>query len=108
MNDLPKFRIKPRQQVIHFISSVLTNPGGHSCFYKLVEYPDGHYRTMFNSDFFFIAEGRSAPSKSQWSTLKKKLKRKDHTIFIFKDCGVIECDGFSGECYYIDFGYFAD
>ena len=49
------------------------------------------------------------PSKSQWSTLKKQLKRRDHQIFVFKEYGTVPCNAETdATCLYLDFGFFLD
>jgi hypothetical protein len=105
-DDLPEFQKKSRGWVNAFISRALTPRGkGTSALKSLQEFDDGHYRAVFSKDYFVIQEGNDAPSKSQWNTLKKHLKRMERQLFIFKDHGEVECDGET--CYYIDFGFFA-
>jgi hypothetical protein len=72
----------------------------------LVEYPDGHYRALFDPALFVLPAGQSAPSKSQWNNLKKRMKRHEPLVFVFKEHG--EATGGDGsQCYYVDFGFFA-
>lgn len=73
---------------------------------ELVEYPDGHYRALFEAAYFVLPGGQSAPSKSQWNNLKKRMKRHEPLVFVFKEHGeVADKDG--RQCCYVDFGFFA-
>jgi hypothetical protein len=107
MRDLPPFRKLNRDQVQEFISALLTNEksGAESQLIDLVEYPDGHYRAVFDPRYFVLGEGETEPSKSQWSSLKKKLKRHDASVFVFKEHGEI---GGAKRQYYVDFGFMPD
>lgn len=111
-NDLPEFDRRPYQKVHGFISRALTH-GEQTSLKKLIAYKDGHYRALFSADFFTLAEDRTEPSKSQWNTLKKRLRRMDNKVFVLKQHGTADCDTGSHEtvnqaCYYIDFGFFKD
>ena len=104
--DLPEFKAQPINKVRGYIANVLTNPivdGSHLI--DVVTYDDGHYRVIFDPDYFVLAEDQTEPSKSQWNGLKKKLKRYDNQVFVFKEYGEIDWEGQS--CCYLDFGYFA-
>lgn len=107
-NDLPRFRKYPFDMAHSFASAVLTNPHRSPKTYlrKLVPQEDKHFRAFFAPEYFALAEGETEPSRSQWSSLKKKLKRHDRRVFVFKDHGSAQCDG--KPCYYVDFGFFAD
>lgn len=70
----------------------------------LIAYEDGHYRAIFKPDYFVLTG--DAPTKSQWNTLKKHLKRIDDQVFIFKEHGDVPC-GDGERCYYLDFGFFS-
>lgn len=110
--DLPKFKPRRYEAVQSFASEILTPPHetpARSCLRRLIEYPDGHYRAVFDPGFFNLEAGQSAPSKSQWNTLKKKMKRHDPLVFIFKDHGETDCETGSAadnRCFYLDFGFF--
>lgn len=104
MKDLPRFKVLPREVVLKVISPVLTQ-GLTSALRDLIEYPDGHYRVIFDPAYFVLQVGQSEPSKSQWNTLKKKLKRHDPRVFVFKEHDAITHDG--QRCYFLDFGFFA-
>lgn len=103
MKDLPQFRKRDFDAVYEFMEHVLTRNEDTSL-HELIPYDDGHFRAIFKIDYFLIAEDRTEPSKSQWSTLKKKLKRHDDRIFVFKEHGFVACD--DNTCGYIDFGFF--
>ena len=111
-NELPPFRRVRRGFAASIIQSVLSGPGG-AALLKLDEYDDGHFRAVFSIRYFQLADERDLPSKSQWNTLKKRLKRRDRSIFIFRRYGEINC-GKAGlkrrgeTCLYIDFGFLPD
>jgi hypothetical protein len=104
MKDLPEFKTQHREFVIDFLRQVFTHPNQEeSHFVRLVEHKDGHYSAVFSLSYFASAE---TPTKSQWNSLKKKLKRHDKRIFVFKEHSVIDCDAPAG-CGSLDFGFFA-
>ncbi len=118
MNDeLPRFRKRRYADVMQFINRVLTNPavGSQSHLYRLIEYDDGHYRAIFSPAYFQHADRWTEPSKSQWNTLKKRMKRYQKRVFVFRTYGEIDCSSGemhssttdNGPCYYLDFGFFA-
>jgi len=102
--SLPKFRARSQQYVENFAEEIFTHPGKDqkTFFRRLIVYPDGHYRALFAPAYF----PQNPPSKSQWSTLKKKMKRHNESVFIFKEYG----DMIEGEThyFYLDFGFFSD
>lgn len=107
MKDLPRFRKRSREAVQDYISEALTSKQNplKSCLIELIAYEDGHFRAIFDPAYFVLPEGAGQPSKSQWNGLKKKMKRHDHRVFVFKDHGEVEREG--KRCYYVDFGFFA-
>jgi len=107
MSDLPDFQKWRYQDVHQYISRVLTNSAGKSTLQQLIAHDDGHYRAIFNEDYFSLSDERAEPSKSQWSTLKKRMKRVQRNVFVFKETGEIPCAKGDASCYYIDFGFFA-
>lgn len=107
MKDLPQFKPQDRKQVETFIARVLTLPGGDlTHLNELIAYPDGHFRAVFNPSYFVLPEGQHEPSKSQWNSLKKRVKRHDSRAFVFKEHGTVPCNG--KKCFYLDFGFFAE
>jgi hypothetical protein len=104
MKELPEFKTQRREFVTEFLRQVFTHPNqDRSHFVRLVEYPDGHYSAVFSLSYFASGD---EPTKSQWNSVKKKLKRHDKRIFVFKDHSVIDCDA-SARCGSLDFGFFA-
>jgi hypothetical protein len=103
MSDLPEFEKRSRNKTMTMMTAVFS-----SHFVDLKQFEDGHFRVIFKSGVFTFAEEQTEPSNSQWSTLKKRLKRRDHQLFVFKDNGKTKCPPESGEgdCYYLDFGFF--
>lgn len=111
MKDLPKFHRRPREAVLAYLDDVLTNPRADrpgSALVMLEAFDDGHYRAVFHLDYFVVAEGRAEPSRSQWSTLKKKMKRHHPGVFVFKEHGIIPAEGDADPLGYVDFGFFAE
>ena len=108
MKELPHFKTHRHAEVIDFVTQVFIRPNQPeiSYFVRLIDHSDGHYGIVFDLSYFASAE---APTKSQWNSVKKKLKRHDKQIFVFKDYSVMPCNGSGTEkqCGYIEFGYFA-
>lgn len=104
-SDLPAFRRVKRAYAARLIHSALTNERG-SALLELIEYDDCHFRAVFARSYFQLSAGNDAPSKSQWSTLKKKLKRRDRSIFVFRAHGELEqASAESASNYFLDFGF---
>jgi len=102
MDELPDFR-KVAFPIAHQTASRALSPqGAGSTLQKLLVFEDNHFRALFSPSYFVLGEDATEPSKSQWSTLKKRFKRLDRDIFIFKEHG--QQDGL----FYIDFGYYAE
>jgi hypothetical protein len=108
MKDLPEFRRFSHNYVIALATQIMTHPNqpDHSYFRRLVEYEDGHYAAVFGLEYFGASE---TPTKSQWNSLKKKFKRHDKRIFVFKEhtlegCGSPDDDA---RCGAVEFGFFA-
>ena len=77
MRDLPPFNKRNRDNVLAYISLILMNEqtSDVSHFVDLLEFDDGHYRVLFKPTYFALQNGQTEPTKSQWNSLKKKLKR---------------------------------
>lgn len=104
MSDLPEFEKRPKPLVNNLAMEALM---GHLV--ALQSYDDGHFRAIFRRAYFHLEDAQAEPSKSQWGTLKKRFKRRDHTIFIFKAHGTCPCPKDKDSlCYYLDFGFLAD
>ena len=109
MKELPEFQQRPYEQALNYAKQVFQDreDRDHTHFIDLIAYDDGHFRALFERDFFYIQPGADEPSKSQWNTLKKHMKRIDRKTFVFKDHGKTQThDG--RPCYYVDFGFFLD
>lgn len=113
-NDLPDFEKRKVHEVMPYITRILSSGNGSSLL-KLIASDDGHFRAVFKSTYFVLQGDRTEPSKSQWSTLKKKMKRHDGRVFIFREYGKLDCEEVADntganrdyDCYYLDFGFFA-
>src|SRR5258706_11870336 len=106
MKDLPPFKKRNRDDVLDYIKSMLINErSGQEALIDLHDYNDGHYRAVFDPGYFTLQEGQTEPTKSQWNSLKKKMKRHESTIFVFKEHGQV---GTGDKRYYLDFGLLPD
>ncbi|MCU0497159.1 MAG: hypothetical protein MUF87_07410 [Anaerolineae bacterium] len=99
--NLPHFQKRSQHYAQMFIERALSHRGEY-LLKEVIVYDDGHFRAVFGSGYF----GDQPPTKSQWSTFKKHLKRVNPRVFVFKEYGTQACD--QDLCYYIDFGFFAD
>lgn len=101
--ELPEFQKREFYKVLPYVKSIFAD-----AFVTLINYEDKHFRVIFKKEFFIIQEGETEVSKSQWTTLKKKFKRRDRMVFLYKETGQIACDESSTtqDCYYLDFGFF--
>jgi hypothetical protein len=102
-NDIPEFDVKEaKRRALPFINTIFTDKLS-----KLEIADDGRCRAIFKKSFFALQEGEAEPTKSQWSTLKKRLKRHNRGVFIFKEVGETACtEGSEDTCFYIDFGFY--
>jgi hypothetical protein len=105
VKELPKFQRRQFDEVHKFIAQLLTNPNYsiHTCLVELQTFDDGHFRALFKPEYFVLEAEQHSPTKSQWNTFKKRLKRHNPAIFVFKEHGAIEHQG--QQCYYVDFGF---
>lgn len=70
---------------------------------ELKEFDDGRFRVLFDGQYFNLDASRPIPTKSQWSSLKKRFKRHHKGVFVFKETG--ESKDVRTR-YYMDFGFF--
>ena len=104
-SEVPTFRRVKRAYAARLIHNALSNERG-SALLELLEYDDRHFRAIFAASYFQLSAGQAAPSKSQWNTLKKKLKRRDRSIFVFRAHGLLKgAPGGTGDQYFLDFGF---
>lgn len=106
---LPEFRKVKRSYAAALVHGALSGPSG-SALLQLIEFDDHHFRAIFDIKQFQLADGAQLPSKSQWNSLKKRLKRRDRSIFVFRQYGPIDCDSqgkklAASTCLYLDFGF---
>ena len=102
-DDLPEFEPRKKQQVLPLLNTVFRGQVA-----DLTQYDDGHFRVILRSGVFTLQPGETEPTRSQWNTLKKRLKRHNRRIFVFKEHGEVQCpDSTDATCYYLDFGFFA-
>jgi hypothetical protein len=111
ISDLPEFRKTKYSYAMTYINGVLTGGVGASLV-RLEEFDDNHFRVVFKISYFQLAKDVDLPSKSQWNTFKKKMKRRNHSVFVFREYGSIDCDennkATQQSCLYIDFGFMYD
>ncbi len=107
--DLPRFRRVKRRYAASIVHSVLSNSRG-AALLKLHEFDDGRFRAVFAASYFETGGELNLPSKSQWNTLKKKLKRRDRSIFVLRRYGEIGCEEAGAparrsKCLFLEFGF---
>lgn len=103
-SELPRF-VRPPLTLAESYAAQVFSHGEDAYLHDLIAYEDGHFRAVFRLDYFKLQSGTIEPSKSQWNTLKKRMKRINRGVFIFREHGYIE----SAEVRYgyVDFGFFA-
>lgn len=98
--SLPLFQKCEHETAKLFISGILSKSKDEDThLVRLIAYSDGHFRAIFDASYF----GDESPSKSQWNTLKKKLKRHNRQVFVYREYGYVG----KGLCY-LDFGFMAE
>jgi hypothetical protein len=107
MSNLPEFARRSPEYVQTFMQRALkpAHTAHGSALREIITYDDGHYRAVFSMNYFALHEGAAEPTKSQWNTLKKHLKRIEPRLFIYKQHGTVQHDGET--CLYLDFAFFA-
>lgn len=98
MQGLPQFRRVTEDYATQFAERVFGE-----AFNGLHSQPGHYYRALFNESYFTIQPGNDKPSKSQWNTLKKRMKRMNPSVFILREYGDITHEGEA--MVYIDFGF---
>ena len=111
-SDLPQFRKVQHNYAMRIANSALAGGGG-AALLRLIQYDDNHFRAIFDARYFALRPDQAAPSKSQWNTLKKKLKRRNRSIFVFRAHGEVDCRQAQSapkgrKCLYLDFGFMRD
>ena len=111
-SDLPAFRKVQHSYAMRIARSVFAGAGG-AALLRLIHYDDNHFRAVFDARYFALQPEQTAPSKSQWNTLKKKLKRRNRSIFVFRAHGELDCQQAQSaregrKCLYLDFGFMWD
>ncbi|MFZ4814718.1 MAG: hypothetical protein ACOYL5_09290 [Phototrophicaceae bacterium] len=100
-DDLPELSRRPMVYVQNYARTVFG-----VAFHGLTEIKANAYRAFVLPSYFTLQPGNTEPSKSQWSTMKKRMKRINGGIFVFKQVGETLHNG--ARCYYVDFGYFKE
>jgi len=98
MKGLPDFRAVSPIYAEEFAREVFGE-----AYRALLSQEGGYYRVLFAESYFTIQPGNDAPSRSQWNTLKKRMKRVNPGVFVLKETGETDRDG-TIFCY-IDFGF---
>lgn len=108
MKDLPRFRHRDYDTTRTFAAQMLTNHvDAISTLMRLTEREDHSFEAVFSARYFVLEDGVTEPTKSQWNSLKKRFKRSESSIFIFKDHGACACPDGEPGCFYLQFGYYA-
>jgi hypothetical protein len=105
--DLPKFQPYNLEDAEEFMTRALTR-GEDEYLRRVIPYEDGHFRAVFRPGYFVRQPGAIEPTKSQWNTFKKHLKRMNKLVFVFREHGTIDCEDGEPGCVYVDFGFFAE
>lgn len=101
MQELPQFDQVPAGYATNYAQTVLG-----SSLQAVLPQPKDYFRAIFDVGYFTIQPGNDKPSKSQWNTLKKRMKRINRGVFILREYGEIAYNG-ETRCY-IDFGFLQD
>ena len=111
MDGLPEFQPRPYDIVYDSMMTAFSrsNDADDTFLVDLLTYDDHHFRAVFQVDYF-LHDDREQPSKSQWSTLKKRIKRMYPFVFVFKDTGYLPCSDneTDSSCCFLDFGFLDD
>jgi hypothetical protein len=108
-NDLPSLRFIAWERALAYAQEVFTNKqvASETLLLRLEKIEaTQHYRACFSPRYFVLSEGAQAPSKSQWNTLKKRMKRIHPRVFIFKGQDQTQLED-GTPCYTLEFGFFA-
>jgi len=103
MSDLPQFDRSRHPDAARAFAREVLSRGDNTFLRDLIVYDDGHFRAVFDPAYFILPADQAEPSKSQWNTLKKRFKRLDRRVFVFKVHGR-DADGHG--LYWLDFGFF--
>ena len=100
MENLPHLSKPPAPYVERYLQQVFADH-----FVAVEELEDHLYRAVFALDYFQRDEPstETAPSKSQWNTLKKRMKRINHGVFTSREHGILE-----EQIGYVVFGFLRD
>jgi hypothetical protein len=98
MKDLPDFRSTSPGYAERFAQQVF---GDH--LQAITHLDNNAHRALFTPGYFTVQSGHDAPSRSQWNTLKKRMKRVNPGVFVFKAYGDTQYQG--NPAYYVDFGF---
>lgn len=101
MKELPTFRFSTQAYVTTYAEKVFGDK-----FVSVVSLPRNAYRALFAPNYFTLQPEQTEPSKSQWNTLKKRMKRIHGGVFVFKEHGAMNVNKL--DCLYVDFGFLPD
>jgi hypothetical protein len=100
-DSLPQFKETHKGYAIQYAQKVFGN-----ALIGVNRQGNGYFRVMFTQVYFTIQPGNDAPSKSQWGTLKKRMKRVNKGVFVLRKSGTIQHEG--KDVYFMDFGFLVD
>ncbi|TVR18933.1 MAG: hypothetical protein EA396_13095 [Anaerolineaceae bacterium] len=98
MSGLPEFKEVTVGYARNFIQTVLGNR-----LIRLEAMNGNAFRAVFSKEYFALGDDQTEVSKSQWNTMKKRMKRVNRDVFIFRRYGTAS-DG----NLYVQFGFFVD
>lgn len=98
MQELPPFRQTKPGYAHQYAQRVFGD-----ALHDVLPQEGGYFRALFTDGYFTIQPGNDVPSKSQWSTLKKRMKRIHRGVFVLRESG--ETTHEDETFYYLDFGF---
>jgi len=100
LQNLPSLSKPPTPYVERYLQQIFADH-----FVAVEEREDQLYRAIFTLNYFQRddAPSEASPTKSQWNTLKKRMKRVNHGVFTSREHGIQDED--TG---YVVFGFLRD
>jgi hypothetical protein len=99
MQELPDFRPTHHDYAQSYAAKVF---GDH--LHSVTPQSEGYFQATFSMDYFTLQPGADQPSKSQWNTLKKRMKRVHPGVFVLRDHGITAPLDAERLCY-VSFGF---
>lgn len=101
MSNLPELSPKSLDEVKNFAEEAFSR-NKVNYFVSVEKKESNLFRVFFDPTYFVIQPDRTEPSKSQWNTLKKHIKRLNSSVFVSK------FHGLQNNRYFVDIGFFVN